>query len=102
MSFVPILQAICGALWLIEAAVLVPGLIRVWRARSDALDAGRIPIFVFALVQVGFSARWFIWPHAIAVMGPSELAFWAACYSGSAASALACILMHRAANRGLR
>ncbi len=102
MTAVQALQALCGVLWLAEAAILAPGAWRVWRHRGDALDAGRVPIMVFALVQVGFSARWFIWPHAIVTMGPTELAFWATCYALSAGSAVFCIAAHRSVSRGLR
>ncbi len=102
MNAVQALQALCGVLWLAEAAILAPGALRVWRHRGDALDARRVPILLFSLVQVGFSARWFIWSHTIEMMGPTELAFWATCYAASAASAVFFLASHRVVNRAER
>lgn len=99
---IPIVQAIAGALWLVEAAVLLPGSLRVWRGTGDAIDAGRIPLFMLGFILPGFSLRWLIWPHALATMNVAELSFWAALYLAEAGTAVFCIAAHRAFNRALR
>lgn len=99
---VAVLQIVCGLAWFAEAMLLMPGALRVWRKQGDALDAGRMPIMVFSLVQAGFSARWFIWPRALEAMPMIELVFWGALYVLSTASAVFCIAAHAAVSRKMR
>jgi len=99
---VQVLQAVCGVLWAVVALVLALGVLRVMQGRGDALDAGRMPVFIVALTQAGFSGRWLIWPHAMGAMGSAELACWSTLYVISAAAALFCLAGHLPANRKLR
>ncbi len=99
---VQIMQAVCAVVWGVEALLLTPGAWRLWNRRGDALDAGRVPILIFSLVQVGFSVRWFVWPDAMGVMGSAETAFWATLYLASAGAGLFCIFAHAPVNRNLR
>lgn len=102
MVIVKALQIACGLAWLAEAFLLTPGIWRVWRKRGDPLDAARMPVQLVAIAQVGFSARWFVWPHTMGRMGQAELATWAMLYTLSFATALFCIAVHRPVNRVLR
>jgi hypothetical protein len=74
-------------------------MVRTWRGKGDALDAIRGPVFFVGVVQIGFSVRWLIWPHAIPVMTQAELSTWSGLYVLSIMCAVGMIFAHRFAER---
>ncbi len=98
-TLVQLLQLLSGALWIIPAGMLLPGVIRTWRGKADAMDAMRGPIFFVCVVQIGFSVRWAIWPHVIPIMGTAELSTWAGLYVLSGLCAIGLIIANRFAER---
>lgn len=98
-ELVQVLQIVAGVTWLMPALIMAPGVWRVWRGRADPIDAFRVPIFTTGLIQVGFSARWLVWPHALPTMGATELTAWAGLYALSAAAAVTLTVAHFFAER---
>lgn len=98
-ALIQVLQMTAGMAWLVPAVIMSPGVWRVWRGRADPIDAFRVPIFTAAVVQVGFSARWLIWPHTLPAMGGTELAAWAALYTLSTITAVMLTIAHYFAER---
>jgi hypothetical protein len=98
-SLVPFLQLLSGLAWAIPSAMLVPGMYRTLRGTGDPIDAMRGPIFFVGLVQIGFSTRWLVWPHAVPHMEPAELSTWAGLYVLSIMCAIGLAIAHRVAER---
>lgn len=78
---VPVLQALSGLSWLAVAMLLVP---RAWRllfkGEDNPQNARAVMIVYIALVQFGFSLRWWIFDHALRVMSVTELVMWSGLY----------------------
>lgn len=81
------LQALAGLAWLAVFVQRAPGLWRLFRPNPSVMDIYGSPLPLVAIVQVGFSVRWFVWPKTIGHMIPEELVFWAGLYLASAMSA---------------
>lgn len=94
MTLVQTLQIICGIAWCGPLIQLAPSFIRVFTDRGAMIDKLRVPFFLNAVAQVGFSVRWFIWPNAIGTMGSTEQSYWAALYTLSSVVALASMRVH--------
>lgn len=99
IALVQVLQIAAGIAWLLPTLMIFPGVVRTWFGRGDQIDAMRGPIFFVGVVQIGFSARWLLWPHAIPVMQPAELSTWAGLYVLSFFCAIALAVAHRIAER---
>jgi hypothetical protein len=98
-SLVQFLQIVSGLAWLLPTLIMAPGIVRVWRGRGDSIDAMRGPVFFIGIVQIGFTIRWLIWPHAIPVMGATELSTWAGLYVLSIMCAVGIACANRFAER---
>jgi hypothetical protein len=96
---VQLLQAATGLAWLMPAALLLPSVVRTWRGTADAIDAMRGPIIFFSVVQVGFSARWLVWPHALPLMETAELSTWAGLYTLSILCAVGVVVANHYARK---
>lgn len=98
-ALVQVLQIASGLAWLLPTLAILPGMIRTWRGTADAIDVMRGPIFFVGIVQIGFSVRWAIWPHAIPVMGATELSTWSGLYVLSIMGAVGLVIANRFADR---
>lgn len=94
-AIVQTLQATSGAVWAVGLCVNSPALWRVWRGQARRTDPYFAIVWFVALSQIGFIARWFIWPDQIPEMGGVELQFWAACYTCNAVAPAALMLARR-------
>ncbi len=81
---IPVLQTISGVLWLGPGCYLAPRAWRSWKRSASRGDMLSAPVCFFAFTQFGFSARWLVWPHSVAIMAASELVAWSALYASSA------------------
>lgn len=88
MNVVQTLQLASGALWLIPAMLLTGRILRSWRAGASRATVLAAPIGFVAWMQVGFTVRWALWPHALGTMNGLELAAWGALYLLSGGLAL--------------
>lgn len=93
------LQLLAGWAWVAPLLLFSPCVFRIWQGRGDALDWLGSPVAFVSAVQVGFALRWLLFPGAISVMGPAELAFWAGLYVLSALCAALFVLAWRVARR---
>lgn len=80
IAFVHLLQALtllawCGPAWL--SLGVMRNIIRGRATRQDVRSSFRL---FYAVLQIGFSVRWFLWPSQIGDMGSVELLFWAGLY----------------------
>lgn len=88
---VQLAQLIAGVCWGLATLYFARGVWRLARGTGEAINVfGAIWCFI-GLTQVGFTVRWFLWPHAVSTMGASEVSFWLALYVSSSIEALALI-----------
>ncbi len=87
MTWIPWLQALAGLAWLAVFAQRLPGVVRLFRGVPRVADIYGLPLPVVALVQAGFSVRWWVWHKAVGTMDQTELVFWGGLYLASTASA---------------
>lgn len=99
IALVQILQIAAGIAWLLPTLMIFPGVVRTWLGTGDQIDAMRGPIFFVGIVQIGFSVRWLLWPHALPAMGKTELSTWAGLYVLSVMCAAGLAVAHRIAER---
>ena len=99
MTLVQIMQIISGIAWCGPLIQLAPSFARVLTDRGAMIDKLRVPFFLNALAQVGFSVRRFIWPHAIVMMDAPEQSYWAALYTLSAVVAVVSVRVHSIGGR---
>lgn len=99
MSAIQTLQALVGLLWTIPLAMFAPSVVRIWRGRADAIDVILSPVAFFALNQVGFTARWLLFPQAVSIMRPDEMVVWAGLYTMSALCVVGLVGAYFAARR---
>ena len=87
-------QVLSGLCWFAPLVYLLPCFVRTLIGRGSLVDSLRVPFFIVAVAQVGFSLRWLIWPGAISLSGSTEQQLWAAAYSLNAIGALGCLRTH--------
>jgi hypothetical protein len=104
---IAVFQFVSALLWTIPLVLFAPAVCRVWRqprrgpSRPDPLDVLVSPIAFIAALQIGFVARWVLFPGALADMGRGEIVVWAGLYTLSALGALLSIVAWRVA-RGMQ
>jgi hypothetical protein len=97
MLYLIIFSGIC---WLVPFCLFLPAVIRVWRRdKASAIDVILSPVAFVAANQIGYVARWLIYPHAISTMTNRELIMWSGLYTLSSLSALALAGAWRIARR---
>jgi hypothetical protein len=95
----PFLQIITAVMWLVPVWLTLPAILRTLRGKGSAQDATWGPLFVNGLVQIGFTARWIIWGHALTFMTESEISAWSALYASSCMVAIYASIVFRAVAR---
>lgn len=85
------LQAVSALAWLGPAWLFGAPLWRTARGIGDTQDMRKGFGFFYAILQVGFSSRWFVWQHAMGAMEESELIAWGGLYGLSAMLAIAVV-----------
>lgn len=98
-ALVQVMQILSGLAWLVPTLMIFPGVVRTWLGKGDPIDAMRGPIFFVGVVQIGFSVRWLLWPHALPAMGKTELSTWAGLYVLSVLCAAGLAVAHCIAER---
>ena len=74
-------QMISAAAWLWCLFRTAPAMVRVMRRHSIGDDSVRMILWFIAADQIGFCLRWFVFPRALDVMAPDELAWWSGLYA---------------------
>jgi hypothetical protein len=82
-------QLFAAIAWMVPELMLAPAIARVWRGKATRRDALDSHIFYTGFVQIGFTARWLIWPNPPTVMSPAELSTWSALWFLSGIGAIA-------------
>lgn len=101
MTTILMFQLVSAFLWGIPLALFAPSVVRIWRSTADALDIIVSPFAFGAIVQIGFTLRWLIFPKATAHMETNELLMWSGLYTLSGITALGAAFAWRVA-RGTR
>lgn len=78
------LQTICLITWTYPVLNQSCSVWRLAIGKPERWDAAWAAFWLLALTQVGFSARWLIYPHRLTMADANELQFWALCYLSSA------------------
>ena len=63
----------------------------LFRRRGEVDDAFRAIVGFVGLTQIGFTVRWFVYPHTVPAMGHNELSLWMALYTASTIEAVALV-----------
>ena len=84
IALVQFLQLVSGVAWLLPAIVLTSRIVGSWKRSASRATMLAAPIGFLAWMQVGFTVRWLVWPHALTAMNGTELTTWAALYALSA------------------
>jgi hypothetical protein len=88
-----------GACWIAPLTLFLPSVYRIWRGSADALDVMLSPVAFVAANQIGYVARWVLFPHAMTTMQSRELIMWSGLYTLSSLSALTLAGAWRVARR---
>ena len=99
---ISIIQGYAAGSWLLVALYLMPSVWRVVLSKGSPGDVFGSLWVVIAIIQIGFSARWYIFPDVIKFMGDAEKITWMGLYisSGITANLIAFYAAFHHHNRG--
>ena len=84
---ISIIQGYAAGSWLLVALYLMPSMWRVILNRASPGDVFGGLWVVVAIIQIGFSVRWHIFPDVIQFMGNAEKITWMGLYISSGITA---------------
>ena len=84
---ISIIQGYAAGSWLLVALYLIPSMWRVIRIRASPGDVFGALWVIIAIIQIGFSARWHVFPDVIQFMGGTEKMAWMGLYVSSGITA---------------
>ena len=99
---IPIIQGYAAGSWLLVALYLMPSLWRVIRNTATPGDVFGALWVAIAVIQIGFSVRWHVFPSVIQFMGDAEKISWMSLYvsSGFTANLVTFYAAYHHHNRG--
>ena len=84
---IPIIQGYAAGSWLLVALYLSPTIWHVIQGSKNPSDIFGLLWVTIATIQIGFSARWHIFPVVIQFMGETEKITWMGLYLSSGITA---------------
>lgn len=92
---IPVVQGFAAGAWTLVIVYFWHDVVLLLRRKATPMSVFCALWAATGVVQVGFTVRWYLFRHAVAVMGDAELTLWACLYVFS--GAIACQLLVYAA-----
>lgn len=90
-DYVQLAQVEAAIAWTAVLIRYAPAIGRLLVGRGEVDDVFRALVGFVAITQIGFTVRWYVFPHTVPMMGAAEVSAWLGLYVLSAVEAWALV-----------